>query len=209
MTSFTLFVSPAAASNGITWGVGPALTAPTTTDDRLGAGKWTGRLSGIVIVQPRWGTCGGLVRQLWSFSGDDTCKDVSQLLFEPFVNYDLDNGWYLVSDMVITYDWKAPFGDALTIPVGGGFGKLFKVGGQALNARAEAYYNVERPENAPEWTIGFNGLVDSLCSGCSQNEVERQTTFFHRRRLRGTAMNSGLAMRDARDLFKRIGKAFV
>jgi hypothetical protein len=150
-----LFVSPAAATNGITWGVGPSLTAPTATDDRLGAGKWTGGLSGIALVQPGWGTYGGLVRQLWSFAGDDTRKDVSQLLFEPFVNYNLDNGWYLVSDMVITYDWKAPSGDALTIPVGGGFGKLFKVGDQAMNARAEAYYNVERPENAPEWTIGF------------------------------------------------------
>ena len=54
------------------------------------------------------------MRQLWSFAGDDTRKDVSQLLFEPFVNYNLDNRWYLVSDMVITYDWKAPSGDALT-----------------------------------------------------------------------------------------------
>ena len=105
MTSFTLFVSPAAATNVITWGVGPLLTAPTLTDDRLGAGKWTGGLSGIALVQPGWRTYGGLVRQLWSFAGDDTRKDVSQLLFEPFVNYNLDNGWYLVSDMVITYDW--------------------------------------------------------------------------------------------------------
>ena len=93
----------------------------------------------------RVGDLRGLVRQLWSFAGDDSRKDVNQLLFEPFVNYNFDNGWYLVSDMVITYDWKAPSGDALTIPVGGGFGKLFKVGDQAMNARAEAYYNVERP----------------------------------------------------------------
>jgi len=153
--NYTLFLSPAVATNGITWGVGPSLTAPTATDDRLGTGKWSGGLSAVALVQPGWGTYGALIRQLWSFAGDDNRKDVSQTLFEPFINYNLENGWYLITDMVITYDWKGAPGNKLTLPVGGGFGKLFKIGNQAMNARAEAYYNVKRPETAPKWTVGF------------------------------------------------------
>jgi hypothetical protein len=41
------------------------------------------------------------------------------------------------------------------VPLGGGAGKLFKIGNQAINARAEAYYNVEKPDNAPNWNWGF------------------------------------------------------
>jgi hypothetical protein len=71
------------------------------------------------------------------------------------VNYNLTNGWYLLTDMVITANWKAPEGQEWTVPVGGGAGRLFKIGNQSMNARAEAYYNVERPDGAPEWNFGF------------------------------------------------------
>jgi hypothetical protein len=154
--NYTLFFSPSKSVGNLTWGVGPSLTAPTATDDRLGTGKWSGGASAIALVQPGWGTYGGLVRHLWSFAGSSTSrKDVSQTLVEPFVNYNLDNGWYLITDMVITYDWKGASGDKLTVPVGGGIGRLFKVGDQAMNARVEAYYNVERPSQAPKWNVGF------------------------------------------------------
>jgi hypothetical protein len=42
-----------------------------------------------------------------------------------------------------------------TVPLGGGVGKLFKIGDQAMNARTEAYYNVEKPDGAPDWQWGF------------------------------------------------------
>jgi len=40
-------------------------------------------------------------------------------------------------------------------PVGGGAGRLFKLGNQPINARIEAYYNVIRPDGAPDWTLSF------------------------------------------------------
>jgi len=36
-----------------------------------------------------------------------------------------------------------------------GAGKIFKIGKQAINSRLEAYYNVENPDAAPDWTIAF------------------------------------------------------
>jgi len=42
-----------------------------------------------------------------------------------------------------------------TVPLGGGFGKMFKIGNQAMNSKLEAYYNVEKPDGAPDWSTSF------------------------------------------------------
>ncbi len=153
--NYTLFASPVKPSNGWIWGLGPSITADSATDDRLGSGKWSAGVSAVALNQPGWGTYGGLIRHLWSFDGDSDRQDVNQTLLEPFINYNLDNGWYLISDMVITHNWEAPSGDRLLLPIGGGAGKITKWGNQPVNIRAEAYYNVERPDSAPEWQVGF------------------------------------------------------
>ena len=61
---------------------------------------------------------------------------VNQMLLEPFANYNLDNGWYLLSDLVMTANWEADSGDVWTVPLGGGVGKIFKIGEQPMNVRA-------------------------------------------------------------------------
>ena len=55
----------------------------------------------------------------------------------------------------MTANWDLEGSDVWTVPLGGGVGKLFKIGSQAMNARAEAYYNVAKPDNAPDWQWGF------------------------------------------------------
>ena len=152
--NYSLFLSPAKPKGAI-WGIGPSLMLPTATSDQLGSEKWSAGPTGVVLFQPKWGTVGGLFRQLWSFAGDSDRSGVSQSLFEPFVNYNLANGWYLISDIIITANWKADSSDTWTVPVGGGVGKLFKIGSQAMNAKTEAYYNVEKPDGAPDWQWGF------------------------------------------------------
>jgi hypothetical protein len=76
-------------------------------------------------------------------------------LFEPFLNYNLPQGWYLITDLIITANWEAPSGQRWTVPLGGGAGKLFTIGKQTMNARVEAYYNIEKPNGAPDWQWGF------------------------------------------------------
>ena len=69
------------------------------------------------------------------------------------MNYNLDGGWYAVSSPVVTANWKAPSDDTWTVPVGGGMGRIFSVGGQAMNAQVQAFYNIERPEYGPDWSL--------------------------------------------------------
>lgn len=71
-----------------------------------------------------------------------------------------EQGWYLISDSVITVDWKIESGDKMTLPLGGGVGRIFKAGNQPMSMRVEAYGNVIHPDNAPYWTIG--GIIQRL-----------------------------------------------
>jgi hypothetical protein len=152
--NYSVFVSPAEPGK-IIWGVGPSLMMDTATDDQLGSGKWSAGPTAVVLVQPKPWTLGLLGRQLWSFAGDSERKGVNQLLLEPFINYNLDNGWYLISDMIITANWQADSSNRWTIPLGGGVGKMFAIGGQKMNTKLEAYYNVEKPDGAPDWSMSW------------------------------------------------------
>ena len=152
--NYSLFISPAKPKGAI-WGIGPSITIPSASDKELGSEKWSAGPTAVVLFQPKWGTFGMLARHLGSFAGDSDRDNVNQSLFEPFVNYNLSNGWYLITDIIITANWEADSSDTWTVPLGGGVGKLFKIGDQAMNAKTEAYYNVEKPDNAPDWQWGF------------------------------------------------------
>jgi hypothetical protein len=153
--NYSLYFSPVEYDKLI-WGAGPSLTLPTASDDQLGAGKWSGGVTAVGLAQPKWGSMGLLARQLWSFAGDDDRRDVSQLLLEPFINYNLDEGWFLITDIVIIANWEADSDNRWTIPLGAGAGRVFKVGKQPINSRLEAYYNVEHPDGAPCGNFQFS-----------------------------------------------------
>jgi hypothetical protein len=44
---------------------------------------------------------------------------------------------------------------SVIIWLGGGAGRIYKIGNQAVNNRIEFYYNVEKPDSAPDWTRAF------------------------------------------------------
>ncbi len=147
-----LFFVPKTQSK-ITWGVGSVFLLPTATDKSLGTGKWgIGPTAVIVVTEAPW-VVGALANNIWSVAGDSDRPDVSQFLLQPFINYNLPNGWYLVSAPIITANWNASSGNKWIVPIGGGVGRLFKIGAQPINATLQAYWNVETPENGPDWTL--------------------------------------------------------
>jgi len=134
-------------------GFGPILTFPTASSKPLGTDTWGAGPSAAVVTMPGKFVLGCLVNNVWSYAGDG--NDVNTMLVQPFVNYNLPNKWYLVTAPIITANWKAPSDNRWLVPVGGGFGKIFKVGRQPLNASLQAYYDIERPEGAPRWQLRF------------------------------------------------------
>ena len=156
-TVFSAFVSPKDQDLWLAgqwlWGVGPAILLPTSTDDRLGPGEWGAGPSAVFLtLQNRW-VVGSLFSNIWSFTGD---SDVNVFTWQPFVNYNLDDGWYLTTSPLVTANWKADSDNTWTVPVGGGFGKIIRIGKQPINASLQSYYNVEEPDDfGPEWSIRF------------------------------------------------------
>jgi hypothetical protein len=161
----TFFLSPAKPGELI-WGIGPTITLPTATDRNLGSGKWSmGPAAVGLTMQGHW-VLGALMNNQWSVGGWGD-KAVNAMLLQWFVNYNLPDGWYLTTSPIVTADWNADRGrDVWTVPLGGGFGKLFRLGQilplegspvakLPINAQIGAYGNVAKPEFGPEWQLRF------------------------------------------------------
>jgi hypothetical protein len=107
-------------------------------------------------------TTGFLINNLWSYAGDADRSNVNAMTLQPFFNYNLPKGWYLSASPVITADWEARSGNRWTVPIGGGLGRIFKIGDQPINAQLTAYYNVVTPDDVganwqlrAQWTFLF------------------------------------------------------
>ncbi len=148
----TVWRAPAKAATRL-WGVGPIISFPTATDDILGSGKWSAGPSVVALTMPGQWVIGALANNIWSFAGESDRANVNAFLLQYFVNYNLPDGWYLSSAPIVTANWKAESGDRWTVPFGGGGGKVFKIGIQPVNCSAQAFYNVEKPDGGPDWTL--------------------------------------------------------
>jgi hypothetical protein len=149
----TLFLSPA-KPGALIWGVGPTFTFPTATDRLLGAGKYSlGPAAVALTMQGHW-VIGALANNQWSVAGWGH-KDVNAMLIQPFINYNFEHGWYVTSSPVMTADWTARASDQWTVPVGGGVGKLFKIGPLPVNTQLQGFYNADRPKDTAQWQLRF------------------------------------------------------
>ncbi|MFO1452685.1 MAG: hypothetical protein U1F61_31250 [Opitutaceae bacterium] len=147
----TVFLSPA-TSGKLIWGVGPTMTLPTATDSLLGNGMWAAGPAVVALTMQGPWVIGALANQQWSFAGWGD-EDVSALLIQPFINYNLPGGWYLVTAPILTANWKESAKEAWVIPVGGGVGKIVRLGKLPLNCQLSAYWNVRTPTDGPEWQL--------------------------------------------------------
>ena len=150
----TAFLSPA-KPGPLIWGVGPTFTFPTATDPLLGSGKWRSGPAVVALTAPGHWVIGALANNRWSFSGWGS-RSVNAMLIQPFVNYNFPHGWYLTSAPIITADWKADSDNRWTVPIGGGFGRIFKLGKQPLNVQLAAFWNAETPKAfGADWQLRF------------------------------------------------------
>ena len=151
--NFTAWLSPRKAGKFI-WGAGSTLVMPTATEDTTGTDKWSAGPSVVGVYMSGPWVLGGFVSNFWSFAGNSDRADVNFLFSQLFVNYNLNDGWYLISAPIITSNWEADSDDRWTLPVGGGGGKVFRIGKLPVNLNLHAYYNVEKPElTGADWQL--------------------------------------------------------
>jgi len=150
-TSYTAFFSPREPGSLI-WGVGPVISIPTSTDIQVGPGEWAAGPSVVMLRMPGSWVVGVLASNIWSFDSD---ADINFFFSQIFVNYNMKDGWFLTSAPIITANWEAESGQKWTIPIGGGGGRVFKMGKQAVNSSAQIFYNVEKPVLQGDWIFRF------------------------------------------------------
>lgn len=150
---FTAFLSPSDSGEFI-WGAGPVLRFPTATRTALGSEKWSAGPSFVGLVSKGPWVVGGLVQNIWSYAGNEDRDDVNQFLLQPFLNYNLPDGWYLTSSPIMTADWNRS-SQRWTVPLGGGIGKITRIGKLPVNIQLQTYYNAVKPDAVGDWTIRF------------------------------------------------------
>jgi hypothetical protein len=151
---FSAFLSPR-HSGGWIWGVGPAIQAPTHSDAEFGNNNW-GLGPTFVVLHLEAGSpwvYGVLVNNVWSVGSNRVSHAYNNGLMQPFVDYNLGGGTYLVSAPIITVNWMAAGSQQWTVPLGGGIGQIVHLGKLPVNMQLSGYYNVDRPSDGPSWQI--------------------------------------------------------
>jgi hypothetical protein len=62
-------------------------------------------------------------------------------------------GWYISLSPIITANWKATSGNVWTVPLGGGIGRIMKIGTQPVNLSAQFYGNAVYPAGGSPWSM--------------------------------------------------------
>jgi hypothetical protein len=130
---------------------------PTATSDQLGLRKWGVGLTGAALVEPKWGSVGVLLQNIWSVAGESSRSPVNQFQLKPLFSYNLPRGWYLTSNPTIVADWTRSMTERWLVPIGGGVGKSFNIGKQAVDSNLTLYWNAIRPANqpSPKWQLNL------------------------------------------------------
>lgn len=156
--------APAARRNGgignvapsredLIWRVGPEVVRPIGADDPLDAGDWRVGVASVAFAIEGVRMYGALASDRCALAGEVDGGSANGFLIQPYVNYNLADGWYLTSVPVIRADWSAPSGQKWTVPMGASIGRLARIGEMPLSVQAGYYYNIERPDGGNDWAV--------------------------------------------------------
>ncbi|CAK6688500.1 hypothetical protein OGCDGJMD_00438 [Cyanobium usitatum str. Tous] len=148
----TAFLVPNLGSDW-TVGLGASIVFPTG-DGTVDSGKVSAGPAFLAFYHRGPWIVGARMRNIWSFAGDPERDDVNTLVVRGLLRYQLNRSWYLISSPIITSDWTQPEGKGWIVPVGGGLGYSFRLGGQPMQVSLEGYYNAVKPQFAGEELLG-------------------------------------------------------
>ena len=86
-----------------------------------------------------WGTYGAMISHVIDVveKRDKGTPDTSISTIDAYFSYELGNGWQLISNPKITYDWQGDSGNKLAFPLGAGIAKTMRIGNMPLRISAE------------------------------------------------------------------------
>ncbi|MEI6286057.1 MAG: hypothetical protein WCP79_06090 [Bacillota bacterium] len=143
------------STSAFTFGAGAGLFTPTqsyanytNTQTPTGMNAWAAGPAVVGVYKNGPFVGGVLLNQMWSFAGP---APINQLTIQGFSSYNFDYGYSLSYMPLININWKAAPGQQVLFPIGLNVGKVFLVDGKLpIGLSVGGYYNVIRPDNAPE-----------------------------------------------------------
>ena len=108
-----------------------------------------------VYVQPKWGSFLVLSQNIWSLPGRTGRPSVNQMQIENSLSYNLPHEWYLLTAPTVNAFWTESGRDRWLVPFGGGIGRTFSLGSQAIDLNITAYSNAIRPALFPKWQLSL------------------------------------------------------
>ena len=138
-------------------GVGPLLYYPSATNSTGGVNKWgSGPSVAFLHTTESPLVFGAVINNIWSFDEPGGRTDrTNQFLLNPIVSYHFEEGWSVGSSPNVTANWIAN-GGKWTLPIGGGFGKVLRLGEQPIKLDLDVYYNAIRPRAGNDtWLLQF------------------------------------------------------
>jgi hypothetical protein len=124
-------------------------------DDPLGADTWSAGVASVALAIHGARLYGALGSERCALAGDVDGGGMYGLVIQPFVNYNLPDGWYLMSVPVISAYLMAPGAQRWTVPMGAGVGRSVRFRDMPISVQAGYFYNVEKPDGAPDWMLRF------------------------------------------------------
>jgi len=149
LTSF--FFVPSRPSS-FTWGAGPVISFPSTSEPTLGSGKWSLGPTIVALKQSGPWTVGALWNQVWSVGGNDARQDVSQMFVQPFLAYNTKSLWTFTVQSETTANWKAE-DKKWTVPVNLLFSKLSSFGPFPASYSFGFGVYAAHPATGPSWKL--------------------------------------------------------
>lgn len=148
----TLFDVPLIQLANAKMGIGPLVILPTATSPALGERKWQAGAQGVVSAPYDWGLAAALVAYQQAFD-----SSARSLTVQPFLFYNLTDGFYLRSSGITTLDFAR---QTAVVPVGLGLGRVkLLADGNVLNMYLEPQYSVvQSGVGQPSFQVfaGFN-----------------------------------------------------
>jgi hypothetical protein len=146
------FFSPAKAS-GFIWGIGPAFSFPTATNDAVATGCFAvGPVAAGVLMEGPW-VVGALLTQLDAFACMGSQRlDTTSL--QVFLNYNLPKAWSIGTAPTFSVNWNA-HGQQWTVPVGASVAKTIAIAKQPISLSFAYYANVVHPDGGSPWLVRF------------------------------------------------------
>lgn len=135
-------------------GFGPTFIFPTAGSVYTGQGKFqVGPALVVAYMTPKF-ILGVFPQQWWSYAGDPSRANTSQINIQPIANLFFEGGWNVGYSGNITASWKEPGDNRWTVPIGIGVGKVVKFGRLPVKIGVAAQYMVLQPDPVGQkWNV--------------------------------------------------------